>query len=173
MSPSDEGGAGGSRSRTKCSPWAEPLNPSCTTSEALEPSLASLGPPLAHLTTSSSAATFHAGIDWPANVPDNWQELVAIPGVGDYIASAVLCFAFGRRSVLMDTNTTRIARRLMGGASRPWRQRLYLHQLAGPKGATAEWNQALLDLGALTCTARAPKCGDCPVRAHCATGKIR
>ena len=47
-------------------------------------------------------------------VPDNWQELTAIPGVGDYIASAVLCFAFGRPSVLMDTNTVRIARRLSG-----------------------------------------------------------
>ena len=73
----------------------------------------------------------------------------------------------------MDTNTTRIARRLMGDPSSPWRQRLYLHQLAGPKGETAEWNQALLDLGALTCTARAPKCEGCPVRAHCATGKTR
>ena len=48
-------------------------------------------------------------------VPDNWQELTAIPGVGDYIASAVLCFAFGRSSVLMDTNTVRIARRVLGG----------------------------------------------------------
>ena len=91
--------------------------------------------------------------------------------MGDYIASAVLCFAFGRLSVLMDTNTMRIARRVTRQAERPiWRLRLSLHQLAGPKGTDTEWNQALLDLGALTCTARAPKCGDCPILDHCATG---
>ena len=117
-----------------------------------------------------SAATFIRD-RLAGRVPDNWQELVAIPGVGDYIASAVLCFAFDRPSVLMDTNTMRIARRVMGGPTRPtWRIRLFLHQMAGRTGATTEWNQALLDLGALTCTARAPKCGNCPVRAHCATG---
>ena len=104
-------------------------------------------------------------------VPDNWQELSAIPGVGDYIASAVLCFAFGRSSVMMDTNTVRIARRVLGGASLPnWRLRLHLRELAGHRGADVQWNQALLDLGALVCTARAPKCGDCPVRSSCATG---
>ena len=104
-------------------------------------------------------------------VPDNWQELTAIPGVGDYIASAVLCFAFGRSSVLMDTNTVRIARRLLGGGDqRNWQLRLALHELAGHKGADVQWNQALLDLGALVCTARTPKCEVCPVRASCATG---
>ena len=104
-------------------------------------------------------------------VPDNWQELTAIPGVGDYIASAVLCFAFGRPSVLMDTNTVRIARRQLGDSDQSnWRLRLALHKLAGPKGADVQWNQALLDLGALVCTARTPKCDECPVRASCVTG---
>ena len=104
-------------------------------------------------------------------VPDNWQELTTIPGVGDYIASAVLCFAFGCPSVLMDTNTVRIARRVLGNSDLPnWRLRLALHELAGLKGTDVQWNQALLDLGALVCTARAPKCDECPVRASCATG---
>ena len=104
-------------------------------------------------------------------VPDNWQELTAIPGVGDYIASAVLCFAFERPSVLMDTNTVRIARRVLGSSDQPsWRLRLALHELAGHRGADVQWNQALLDLGALVCTARAPKCEVCPVHASCATG---
>ena len=104
-------------------------------------------------------------------VPDNWQELTAIPGVGDYIASAVLCFAFERSSVLMDTNTVRIARRVLGSSDQPsWRLRLALHELAGHRGADVQWNQALLDLGALVCTARAPKCEVCPVHASCATG---
>ena len=118
-----------------------------------------------------SAATFITE-RLAGRIPDRWQELIAIPGVGDYIASAVLCFAFGRSSVLMDTNTTRIARRVSGKPTQPaWRLRLSLHELAGLKGADAEWNQALLDLGALICTARAPKCGDCPINTHCATGR--
>ncbi len=105
-------------------------------------------------------------------VPDSWQELVAIPGVGDYIASAVLCFAFGRPAVILDTNTERIARRVMGeGCKLPkWKLRLSLSDLAGPAGADPGWNQALLDLGALICTATRPKCSECPVRPHCATG---
>ena len=137
--------------------------------KTLEPSLASLGLRW-RIDNLVSAATFIRD-RLAGQVPDNWQELVAIPGVGDYIASAVLCFAFGRPSVLMDTNTMRIARRVTLEAERPiWRLRFSLHQLAGPKGTDAEWNQALLDLGALRCTARAPKCGDCPVLDHCATG---
>ena len=108
-------------------------------------------------------------------VPDSWQELVAIPGVGDYIASAVLCFAFGRSSVMMDTNTQRIARSVLGeGLLQPnWRPRLSLRELAGPKGPNTQWNQALLGLGALVCKARAPVCAECPVRTHCATGGRR
>ena len=108
------------------------------------------------------------------NVPDSWQRLTMIPGVGDYIASAVLCFAFDRPSVLMDTNTHRIARRVRGisqGQS-AWRLRLALHDMAGDAGADRTWNKALLDLGALICTARAPKCERCPVRVHCATGRV-
>ena len=142
-------------------------------SEMLGPALASLG---LHWRASNlvSAAMFVRD-RLAGQVPENWQELVAIPGVGDYIASAVLCFAFDRSSVLMDTNTQRIARRVLGeGPKQPnWRLRLSLSELAGPKGANVQWNQALLDLGALICTARAPKCGDCPVRSNCATGSGR
>ena len=98
---------------------------------------------------------------------------MVIPGVGDYIASAVQCFAFGRPSVLLDTNTRRIARRVLGDDSaRPlWSIRLHLRELAGEEGADAQWNQALLDLGALVCKSRRPACGECPVRTYCVTGR--
>ena len=138
--------------------------------EVLEPSLASLG---LHWRTANLGVSAEFIRDKLAGrVPDNWQELVAIPGVGDYIASAVLCFAFNRPSVIMDTNTERIARRVLGESlSCPkWRLRLSLRELAGTIGPDVEWNQALLDLGALVCKARAPKCGGCPVRSHCVTG---
>ena len=139
--------------------------------EILRPLLATLG--LHRHRENLPAAAVFVGERLAGQVPDNWQELVAIPGVGDYIASAVLCFAFDRPSVLMDTNTQRIARRVLGeNAKQPtWRLRLSLHELAGPAGADTHWNQALLDLGASVCRARAPRCGDCPVRAKCATGR--
>ena len=138
-------------------------------SRELAPVLASLGLHWRSVSLASAAEFVRDRL--AGEVPDNWQELTAIPGVGDYIASAVLCFAFGRPSVLMDTNTVRIARRLVGSSDQPnWQIRLALHELAGPKVADVEWNQALLDLGALVCTARAPKCDKCPVRASCTTG---
>ena len=142
-------------------------------SETLGPALASLG--LHWRAANLVSAEMFVRDRLAGQVPDNWQELVAIPGVGDHIASAELCFAFDRSSVLMDTNTQRIARRVLGeGPKQPkWRRRLSPSELAGPKGANVQWNQALLDLGALICTARAPKCGDCPVRSNCATGSGR
>ena len=141
-------------------------------SEQLTPLLASLG---LHWRAANvvSAAEFVRD-QLAGEVPDHWQELTAIPGVGDYIASAVLCFAFGHTSVLMDTNTVRIARRVLGRSDLPkWQLRLALHEMAEHKGADGQWNQALLDLGALVCRARAPKCGICPIRLHCATGDAR
>ena len=101
--------------------------------EKLKPSLTTLGLRWRVDNLVSAAMFIRDRLD--GQVPDNWQELVTIPGVGDYIASAVLCFAFGRPSVLMDTNTMRIAHRITRQADRPiWRLRLSLHQLAGPQG---------------------------------------
>ena len=141
-------------------------------SKKLAPVLASLGLHWRSANLVSAAEFIRDRL--AGEVPDNWQELTAIPGVGDYIASAVLCFAFERSSVLMDTNTVRIAHRVLGSSDQPsWRLRLALHELAGHRGADVQWNQALLDLGALVCTARAPKCEVCPVHASCATGTAR
>jgi DNA (cytosine-5)-methyltransferase 1 len=104
-------------------------------------------------------------------VPEDQLELRELPGVGDYVAQAVLCFGFGRRGVLIDTNTTRIVSRLnrRDGTNR-WQLRLDLHRLAGREGPDAAFNYALLDLGALVCTAGKPRCAKCPISDHCATG---
>ena len=105
-------------------------------------------------------------------LPTNWEGLVPIPGVGDYIPSAVLCFAFDHPTVIMDTNTERTARRVTGeDCKQPiWKPRLLLNDLAGHAGADGAWNQSLLDLGALICTAHRQRCHERPVRPHCATG---
>lgn len=110
--------------------------------------------------------------DFGGLVPDNEMELMSLPGVGDYVAQAVLTFAFNRRGVLMDTNTERIVARVQGrDASRRWQMRLDLHQLAGSEGPDALFNYGLLDLGALVCKASTPKCEDCPVRRHCKSAR--
>ena len=109
--------------------------------------------------------------EFGGRVPDTEIELRSLPGVGDYVAQAVLCFGFGRRSVLVDTNTVRITGRVFGREkARRWQLRLDLYRLAGADGPDAPFNYALLDLGALVCTAGRPRCGQCPVSSHCATG---
>ena len=105
-------------------------------------------------------------------VPKSYEDLIQLPGVGDYIASAVLCFAFDQPTTLLDANTRRFARRYTGRDKlAPWEMRLALHELARPGVADAEWNYALLDLGALVCGARKPDCASCPVRTECSTGQ--
>ena len=81
-------------------------------SAALDPFLSTLG--LDWRSENLTAAKYLLR-NFNGQVPDGWPELMSIPGVGDYIASAVQCFAFGRPSVLLDTNTKRIARKVLGG----------------------------------------------------------
>jgi A/G-specific adenine glycosylase len=101
-----------------------------------------------------------------ARVPDDLDALLALPGIGPYTARAILVFAFERDVAVVDTNIGRVLARLTG-------QRLTLRtaqQLADrlvPDGAGWEWNQSMLDLGALVCTARSPRCGECPLQHVC------
>lgn len=104
-------------------------------------------------------------------VPSDELELRRLPGVGDYAANAVLTFGFGRRAVIVDTNTERIIGRVCGRDKTPrWQLRLDLHELAGRQGPDAAFNYAMLDLGALVCRAGTPVCDECPIGdRHCAT----
>lgn len=104
-------------------------------------------------------------------VPDTDLELRMLPGVGDYVSQAVLCFGFGRRATLIDANTSRIVSRLTGRQStRRWQLRLDLYGLAGEDGPDAAFNYGLLDLGALVCRPAKPRCDVCPLQAKCAAG---
>ena len=110
--------------------------------------------------------------DFEGVVPNDEADLRSLPGVGSYVAQAVLTFGFGRPAVLIDTNTTRIVSRVSGhGDDRLWQIRLDLHKLAGPEGPDAEFNYALLDLGALVCRATTPVCDTCPILRYCAHGR--
>jgi len=105
-------------------------------------------------------------------VPDSETELLMLPGVGDYLARAVLTFGFGRTQVLVDQTTSRVAVRLTGRDDRRrYQLRLDLHRFAGAAGPGPSFNQALLDLGRVICRADRPRCESCPLIEHCETGR--
>src|SRR5207245_435333 len=85
-------------------------------------------------------------------VPRTERELKALPGVGEYVARAVLVFGFRRSAVLIDTNTNRIVSRVrQREKTHSWQVRLDLYEMAGSAGPNASFNYALLDHGALVC----------------------
>ena len=98
--------------------------------------------------------------------PTTPQGLQSLPGVGPYTAAAVACFAFGAQIPTIDTNLRRVLSRwegtaLDGGDLRD------AAEAALPHGMAADWNQAVMDLGASICAPREPVCGICPVTAWC------
>jgi A/G-specific adenine glycosylase len=107
-------------------------------------------------------------------VPDDDASLLALPGVGDYTASAVLAFAFGRRRPVLDTNVRRVLARLVTGDELPPRSVTVGERgvaealLPADEPTAATWSVAVMELGALVCTATAPRCSACPVRDACA-----
>jgi A/G-specific adenine glycosylase len=100
-------------------------------------------------------------------LPSELGMLQALPGIGPYTARAVLAFAFGRDVGVVDTNVARVVSRAIDGARAPQEEADALV----PPGRGWAWNQALLDLGATICTARAPHCSSCPVAGLCAWRK--
>ena len=107
-------------------------------------------------------------------VPRSERELLALPGVGTYTAAAVAAFAFGERTAVVDTNVRRAQARLVTGVEHaaPSLTRaessLAAQLLPADPARAAVWNVAVMELGALVCTARAPRCERCPVRTRCA-----
>jgi A/G-specific adenine glycosylase len=108
------------------------------------------------------------------DVPDTEEELLALPGVGPYTAAAVSAFAFGRRATVVDTNVRRVFARIVDGAAlaSPSLTRAEMDLATGllPEGAGAArtWSAAVMEIGALLCSARSPRCPDCPVHDLCA-----
>lgn len=104
--------------------------------------------------------------------PRDPTALAALPGLGRYTANAILSFAFGLRVPILEANTVRLWSRLCAAAGDPARQPLRrqlweLAEAALPLTGASDFNQALMDLGATICTARGPRCPDCPVQSFC------
>lgn len=112
--------------------------------------------------------------EYNGQVPRTEEALRALPGVGDYTAAAIACFAFGERTVVVDTNIRRVHARLFGGMALPEpnpraSEFLRARRVQPEDHDSANlWNVSVMELGALVCTARSPKCDACPVFDQCA-----
>lgn len=111
----------------------------------------------------------HGGV-----VPHDVESLLTLPGVGDYTARAVACFAYGRRAPVVDVNVRRVVARAIDGRGRPGspyapRDHAAVEALLpADAGEARVFSAALMELGALVCVARNPRCGECPLRDGCA-----
>lgn len=111
---------------------------------------------------------------YDGEVPGAYDELLTLPGVGDYTAAAVASFAFGRRHVVLDTNVRRVLARTLAGVEFPSQSVTKAEReqaaavLPDDEATAATWAVAVMELGALVCTAAGPRCGDCPVADRCA-----
>jgi A/G-specific adenine glycosylase len=133
---------------------------------------ASLGYPRRALWLHSAAVQIveqHGGV-----VPQDVDDLLALTGIGDYTARAVAAFAYGHRHPVVDTNTRRVIARAVAGQAQPAppsRTRdldAMSALLPEEAGAAALFNAAIMELGAVVCTSRSPRCAACPIQAACA-----
>jgi len=103
-------------------------------------------------------------------IPTNLKELVSLPAVGEYVARAVMCYAFGAPEAPIDTNVIRIISRVFGfsinDSSRRDEKILEFAKSLVPKDKPREFNLALLDFGALICKPK-PLCSSCPLNKNC------
>jgi A/G-specific adenine glycosylase len=111
--------------------------------------------------------------DHAGQVPDSVAVLRGLPGVGSYTAAAVASFAFGQRHAVLDTNVRRVLARLVRGVELPSRSTsaaevaLAESLLPTAPRRAARWSVAVMELGALVCTAGRPDCARCPVLSQC------
>jgi len=108
------------------------------------------------------------------NLPRSYDELIRLPGVGPNTARALLCFAFGVSTHIMEVNVRRVLTRMAWSvrhidAVRPPRDVEKVAASMLPRHLAFDWNQGLMDLGATVCTLRSPRCGICPIGPLCAS----
>jgi A/G-specific adenine glycosylase len=110
--------------------------------------------------------------DHGGRVPDSVDALLALPGVGQYTARAIAAFAFGARTPVLDVNVHRVLRRAVRGTDEPGAptamdRRLLETLLPDDPTVASRFSVALMELGALLCTAVRPRCAECPVATRC------
>ncbi len=112
--------------------------------------------------------------NWAGEVPSTVEDLLTLPGIGDYTARAIACFHFDRPVPVVDTNVRRVYRRAVEGeflinnpSKRDMEKVAALLENLDPVDTTP-FSTGLMELGALICTAKNPQCAQCPIRSECA-----
>ena len=108
---------------------------------------------------------------YKGRIPDTQSELRELPGIGDYTSAAIIAFAFDKRSLVLDINIRRLFARVLDGIEVPTAaptksERLDREKLIPSKNPHV-WAAATMELGALICTSKNPKCGQCPLADQC------
>lgn len=135
-------------------------------------SIGSVIRPLGLVKRAATLRAMAAEVAAAGRVPEDEAGLLALPGVGSYAANATLAVAFGRRAPVVDGVTARVYRRTFGlAAEQPpaddpdlWA----LVERVTPRTQVREWNWAVLDLAALVCLPKVPRCDECPLAGECA-----
>ncbi|MDG2990341.1 A/G-specific adenine glycosylase [Candidatus Synechococcus calcipolaris G9] len=108
--------------------------------------------------------------DHGGKFPEQFEQVIALPGIGRTTAGGILSAAFNQPWPILDGNVKRVLARLLALDRPPKQAEAYLWQWSEqllPHGQARDFNQALMDLGATRCTPRQPLCHDCPWQAHC------
>jgi A/G-specific adenine glycosylase len=105
-------------------------------------------------------------------LPEDEETLRSFKGIGPYTAGALMSFAFRKRAPILDTNVARVLFRVAIGRGNPKSHQMRKHlwkvsALMVPHKRAFDFNQAIMDFGALVCTARRPKCSECPMAGMC------
>ncbi|MGH3827369.1 MAG: A/G-specific adenine glycosylase [Pseudonocardiaceae bacterium] len=150
--------------------WPAPSSLAAETPGAAVRAWGKLGYPRRALRLHAAATIIAARYD--DVVPDDVDVLLELPGIGAYTARAVAAFAYGHRVPVVDINVRRVVARAVHGmaeAGPPSTSRdLSDVERVLPRARAARFSAALMELGAVVCTARRPRCADCPVRGECA-----
>lgn len=115
--------------------------------------------------------------EYDSQLPEDEKELQNLPGIGRYTAAAIASMAFGRDSAALDGNIRRVYTRLFDiaepiGTTKTEKLLWEMAEELLPRGNAGDYNQALMDLGAIICTPKSPKCDDCPLREGCKANAV-
>ena len=110
-------------------------------------------------------------------LPSDEDTLLSFKGLGRYTVGAIRSFAFRQRAAILDTNVARVLFRVFVGRGEPKshatiKQLWSISESVLPKKHVYDFNQALMDFGATLCTARKPRCGECPMRRGCKSSRL-
>ncbi len=148
--------------------WPTPENLAQTSKSELLLAWGNLGYPRRALRLHESSRIIAQ--EFNNEVPQSLEDLRKLPGVGEYTANAILAFAFHQEVLVLDINIRRLFARLFDGRERPTSHMTKAERERGRAlipGGAPQWASATMDLGAMICTARNPRCGKCPVKNSC------